>query len=129
MVRFGAIAALSLAVFLGPLPAWTQMPSHIQAVQDFLLGWGKGNWERVSATVGVKVGGKEYTIDPEATKADVRLILPFRGLSTIREGGKVTGVAVEAITLTVEGQERTGKATVTVEEQGGKFSVTGISVE
>jgi hypothetical protein len=109
--------------------AWAQAPTQIQAVQDFLLGWGKGTWEGVTGKATVKVGGKEYAIDPEAKKADVALVLPFKGLTTVRDKGKVTGVTVESITVKAGGEEKKGKATVSLEEKDGKFTVTGISVE
>ena len=142
MVRIGKVAVILLAVLLGAAPAWPQekkaapapgSPPHIQTVQEFLLGWGKKNWEAVRArtggTVTVKVGRSGYTLDPEGKQAEAELLLPFRGLSAVRVGGKVKGVTVEEITVKAGGSEKTGKGTVTLEEQDGKFQVTGVAVE
>lgn len=133
MVRFGKIVALSLVAVLGVTPALAQAPPHIMAAQDFLVAWGKGNWDTLKAgsagTVMVKVGGAEYALDVEAEKADAQLVLPFRGLSTVREQGKVTGVTVDQMTVKAAGAEKTGKGMVTLEEKDGKFMVTGVTLE
>lgn len=50
-----------------------------------------------AGTVVVKVGGVDYVVDAEARKADAQLVLPFRGLSSVREKGKVTGITVAAM--------------------------------
>lgn len=124
------LVAVGLAVLVGTAGlAWAQAPAPIQAAQDFLLGWGKGTWEGVTAKATVKVGGKEYAIDPEAKKADAELVLPFKGLATVRDKGKVTGVSVESITVKAGGEEKKGKATLSLGEKDGKFTVTGITVE
>jgi hypothetical protein len=123
----GAVALLALLGAAGS--TWAQAPAHIQAVQDFLLGWGKGTWEGVTAKAMVKVGDKEYAIDPEAKKADAQLVLPFKGLATVRDKGKVTGVTVESVAVKAGGEEKQGKATVSLAEKDGKFTVTGITVE
>jgi hypothetical protein len=109
--------------------AGAQAPAYIQAAQDFLLGWGKGTWEGVTGKATVKVGTKEYAIDPEAKKADVELVLPFKGLASVRDKGKVTGVTVESITVKAGGEQKQGKATVSLEEKDGKFAVTSVTVE
>ncbi len=142
MARWGKIIGISLAVLLGAAPAWPQekkavpapaAPPHIQAAQEFLLGWGKKNWEAVKAHTGgkvtVKVGGTDYALDAEGKKADAELILPFRGLSAVRVAGKVKGVTVDEITVRAGGSEKKGKGTVTFEEQGEKFTVAGVAVE
>ncbi len=142
MVRIGKVAVILLAVLLGAAPAWPEekketpvpgSPPHIQTVQEFLLGWGKKNWEGVKAHTGgkvtVKVGATGYTLDAEGKQAEVELLLPFRGLSAVRVGGKVKGVTVEEITVKAGGSEKKGKGTVTLEEQDGKFQVTGVAVE
>jgi hypothetical protein len=127
------IAALWLAVLLGPGYAWAQPPAHIQAAHEFLMGWGKGDWEalkaRTAGKVTVKVAGAEYTLDADARKADAQLVFPFRGLSSVREEGKVTAITVEQIAVQAGGQEKKGRATVTLQEQGGTFTVTGVSIE
>jgi hypothetical protein len=124
------LAAVILAALVGTAGlAWAEVPPQIQAAQDFLLGWGKGTWEGVTGKTTVKVGDKEYSIDPEAKKADAMLVLPFKGLATVREKGKVTGVTVESITVKAGGEEKQGKATLSLEEKDGKFSVTGVTVQ
>ena len=142
MVRIGKVAVILLAVLLGAAPAWPQekkeppapgSPPHIQTVQEFLLGWGKKNWEAVKAHTGqkvtVKVGAASYALDAPGKQAEVELVLPFRGLSAVRVRGKVKGVTVEEITVKAGGSEKAGKGTVTLEEQDGKFQVTGVAVE
>jgi len=124
------VLAIALLALLGAAGAtWAQAPAHIQAVQDFLLGWGKGTWEGVTGKVVVKVGGKEYALDAEAKKADAQLMLPFKGLTTVRDKGKVTGVTVDSVAVKAGGEQKEGKATVSLEEKDGKFTVTGVTVE
>lgn len=133
MDRFGKMFMISLSVLLGASAASAQMPPHIQAAQEFLMGWGKGNWEAVRAQAGVKVtvrvGGADYTLDVEAKKAGAELVFPFRGLSAVRVEGKVKGVTVEEITVKAGGTEKKGKGTVTLEEKDGTFTVTAVAVE
>jgi len=142
MVRLGRILGLSLAVLLVAVPAWSQekkeMPtpgtlSQIQVTKGFLLAWGKKDWEAIKAHSGgkvtVKVGGMNYTLDAEAKQAGAELVLPFRGLSTVRVEGKVKGVTVDEIAVQAGGAEKKGKGTVTLEEQGGAFKVMGVAVE
>ena len=133
MRRFAKAGAMSLVMMLAVATVWAQAPPHIQAVHEFLMSWGKGDWDAVKAQTGgkvaVKVGGTEYALDAEAKKADAQLVLPFRGLSSIREKGKVTGVAVDQVSVTAGGQEKTGKATVMLEEKDGRFMVTGVALE
>ena len=133
MRRLTKTGAISLIVMLGVATVWAQAPPHIQAVHEFLMSWGKGDWDAVKAQAGgkvtIKIGGTEYTLDAEAKKADAQLVLPFRGLSSIREKGKVTGVTVDQVTVTAGGQEKTGKATVTLAEKDGQFTVTGVTLE
>jgi hypothetical protein len=133
MLRVGQVAGLWLVLLLGVGHAWAEAPPHIQAVQEFLLAWGKGDWDALKARTGgkvtVKVGGAESTLDAGTKKADAQLVLPFRGLSSVREKSKVTGVTVEQITVQVGGQEKQGKATVSLEEKDGGFSITGVTIE
>ena len=133
MARLGKILSLSLVTVLGAAPALAQAPPQIQAAQEFLLGWGKGNWDAVKAQaagkVTVKVGGADYALDAGAGKTDVQLVLPFRGLSTVRVEGKVKGVTVEEIAVKAGGTEKKGKGTLTLEEKDGKFTVTSVAVE
>ncbi len=133
MCRFGKVAALWVVILLGAGHAWAEAPTHIQTVQEFLLAWGKGDWDAVKAQTGgkltVKAGGSEYALDTDAKKADAQLVLPFRGLSSVREKGKVTGVTVDQIAVQARGQEKKGKATVTLQEKDGRFTVTGVAIE
>jgi len=133
MRRFAKTGVISLVVMLGVATVWAQAPPHIQAVHEFLMSWGKGDWDAVKAQAGgkvtIKIGGTEYTLDAEAKKADAQLVLPFRGLSSIREKGKVTGVTVDQVTVTAGGREKQGKATVTLVETDGRFTVTGVTLE
>ena len=133
MARLGTFVAIALAVVLPWTLASAQPPPQIQAAQEFLLGWGKGNWDAVKAQaagkVTVKVGGADYALDAGAGKTDVQLVLPFRGLSTVRVEGKVKGVTVEEIAVKAGGTEKKGKGTLTLEEKDGKFTVTSVAVE
>lgn len=133
MLRVGQVAGLWLVILLGVGHAWAEAPPHIQAVHEFLMGWGKGDWDALKAQTGgkvtLKVAGAEYSLDADARKADAQLVFPFRGLSTVREEGKVTGVTVEQIAVQAGGQEKQGKATVRLEEKDGRFTVTGLDLE
>ena len=133
MPRVGKLIALSLAVLVGAAPAVAQAPPQIQTALEFLLGWGKGNWQAVKVQAAgkltVKVGGTDYTLDAPAGKAEVQLVFPFGGLSTVRVEGKVKGVTVEEITVKAGGTEKKGKGTLTLEEKDGKFTVTSVAVE
>lgn len=142
MAWLAAILVMGLAVLLGSNPAWAQdkkeapapgVAAHIQTAQEFLLAWGKKDWEAVKARAGnkvtVKVGGTEYALEAEAKKADAELIFPFRGLSAVRVEGRVKGVTVDEITVKAGGSERKGKGTVTLEERDGTFTVAGVAVE
>lgn len=142
MARLGTILGLLLAVLLAAAPAWSQekketptsgTPSQIQTVREFLLGWGKKDWDTVKVHSGgkvtVKVAGTDYILDAEGKQAGAELVLPFRGLSTVRVEGKVKGVTVDEITVKAGGSEKKGKGTVTLEEQGEAFKVVGVAVE
>lgn len=110
-----------------------EMPAHIQAAHEFLMAWGKGDWASAKAVaadpVQVKAGDKVFTLDLGSGKADVALSFPFRGISTVRVEGRVKGVTVDEITLKLGETEKRGKGTLTMEEKGGKFVVTGVAVE
>ncbi len=110
-----------------------EMPPHIKAAHTFLMAWGKGKWEEAKAVaadkVTVKAGDKEYALDVAGGKADAALVFPFKGLSTVRAGGKVEKIAVEEIGVKTEGAEKRGKGSLALEEKGGQFVVTGVTVE
>jgi hypothetical protein len=107
--------------------------THIEAGIKFLMAWGKGNWEELTAVAGekvtVSVGGKESIIDVAGKKAEASLVFPFKGLSTVRVEGKVKGVTVDEIAVKVGSEEKKGKGTLTFEEKDGKVVITKVSVE
>ena len=75
----------------------------------------------------MKVGPSAYTLEPGAQKSDVRLTLPFRGLSTVRTDGKITAVKVEELALKMGDTEMRGPGTVELAEDNGMFRVTGVT--
>ena len=133
MTRLGSLLIIPVTVLLVVASASAQAPPHIQAAHEFMVGWGKANWDAVKAhatdKVTVKVGGADYALDVAGKKAEVQLVFPFRGLGAVRVGGNVKGVTVEEITVRAGGVERKGKGTVTLEEKDGKFTVTSVAVE
>ena len=114
----------------GEKPEWK---SHVEAVSTFLKAWGKGKWEDAKAVaadkVDVKVGDKTYSIDVAGGKSDAKLVLPFRGLSAIRDAGKIKGVAVNEITVEAGGAKKSGKGKVMTDASGGDVKVTSVEVE
>jgi len=106
-------------------------PQHIEATQTFLMMWGNQRWEELRAVSGdkitVKVGPSAYTLEPGAQKSDVRLTLPFRGLSTVRTDGKITAVKVEELALKMGDTEMRGPGTVELADDNGVFRVTGVT--
>jgi hypothetical protein len=135
-----AVAALGLALAVSGMPGMSQaqqaavptQAAHIEATQRFLMTWGAQRWDDLRTvtgdTVAVKVGDTAYTLDPGAHRSDVMLTLPFRGLSTVRTDGKVTGVKVDELVLKVGAGETRGPGTVQLAEDNGVFRVTGITV-
>ena len=107
--------------------------AHVEAVSTFLKAWGKGKWEDAKAVAGdkvdVKVGDKTYSIDVAGGKSDAKLVLPFRGLSAIRDAGKMKGVGVNEMTVDAGGAKKTGKGKVMTDDAGGAVKVTSIEVE
>jgi precorrin-4 methylase len=95
------------------------------------MTWGGQKWDELKAvsadTVTVKVGPGVYTLQPAAQKSDLQLTLPFRGLSTVRTDGKVTGVKVEEMAFKMGDKEMRGPGTVDLREDNGAFRVTGVS--
>lgn len=126
--------ALVVAILLAAAAA-AEAADQIEAAKKFLIGWGKGNWEDVAAvaapTVKVSAGGKEATIDVAAKTADAVVVLPFRGLSTVRDAQtlKVTAVTVSEIVVKIGGEETKGQGTLTVEEKDGGFTVSAVAVQ
>ena len=76
---------------------------HMDAAIAFLKAWGKGRWDDAKPVaadkVPVKMGDKSYDVDVAAGKSEVKAVLPFRGLSTLREQGKVVGIAVAELAV------------------------------
>ena len=107
--------------------------SHIDAATKFLLAWGKGSWEDLATVAADKVtvsaGDKASLIDVAGRKAEATLVFPFKGLSTVRTDGKITGVAVDDITVRVGGEEKKGKGTLTLEEKDGKITIVKLTVQ
>jgi hypothetical protein len=133
-------AAISGMVFafgmcVEPVSAHAQSPMasapQIQATQTFLMTWSGQKWDEMKTvtadTVTVKVGPSVYTLQPTAQKSDVQLSLPFRGLSTVRTDGKITGVKVEDVAFKVGDKEMRGSATIDLTEDNGTFRVTGVT--
>jgi hypothetical protein len=134
MRRAAFFVTLALGLWLAPSADAQQpvgAPPQIQAAQTFLMTWGGQKWDEMKAvtaeTVTVKVGSSVYTLNPAAQKSDVQLVLPFRGLSTIRIDGKITGVKVDDIAFKVGDNEMRGPGVVDLKEDQGAFRVTGVS--
>ena len=136
IARLAVLVTLALGAHGTPMAQAQQAavptrPAHIEATQTFLMTWGSERWDAlrtVSAdTVPVKVGESTYTLEPGAQKSDVRLALPFRGLSTLRTDGKVSGVKVDELTFKVGDAEMRGPGTIELAEDNGVFRVTGVT--
>ena len=136
MGRAAIFVSFALSICGAPLAAHAQQPAgpppQIQATQTFLMTWGGQKWDELQAvtadTVTVKVGPGVYTLAPATHKSDVQLTLPFRGLSTVRADGKVTGVKVDEMAFKMGDKEMRGPAVVDLKEENGAFFVTGVSV-
>jgi len=106
---------------------------HLDAAIAFLKAWGKGHWDEAKPVaadkVAVKLGDKSYDVDVAAGKSDVKAVLPFRGLSTVREQGKVVGIAVSDLAVKADGAEKRGKARLTTEDKDGQVRVTAVELE
>lgn len=137
MGRAAIFVSLALGIYAMPLAAHAQQqagaPQHIQTTQTFLMTWGQQRWDELktvtSDKVTVKVGQSVYTLEPAAQKSDVKLALPFRGLSTVRTDGKVTGVKVDEMAFKMGDREMRGPGTIDLTEENGAFRVTGVSAQ
>ena len=136
IARLAVLVTLALGAYGTPMAQAQQAavparPAHIEATQTFLMTWGSERWDAlrtVSADrVPVKVGENTYTLEPGAQKSDVRLTLPFRGLSTVRTDGKITGVKVDELALKMGDRELRGPGTIDLTEDNGIFRVTGVT--
>jgi hypothetical protein len=107
---------------------------HLDAATAFLKAWGKGRWDDLKPVaadkVAVKVGDKSYDLDVAAGKSDVKPVLPFRGLATVRNEGKVVAISVSELSLKAEGgTEKHGKARLATEDKQGQVRVTAVEME
>jgi len=106
---------------------------HMDAAIAFLKAWGKGRWDDAKPVaadkVPVKMGDKSYDVDVAAGKSEVKAVLPFRGLSTLREQGKVVGIAVSELAVRTDAAEKRGKARLTTEDKDGQVRVTAVELE
>ena len=108
---------------------------HIDAAIAFLKAWGKGRWDEARPVaadkVAVKLGDKSYDVDVAGGKSDIKAVLPFRGLSTVREpgSGKVVGIAVSELAVKTDSAEKRGKARLTTEDKDGQVRVTAVEME
>jgi len=108
---------------------------HIDAAIAFLKAWGKGRWDEARPVaadkVAVKLGDKSYDVDVAGGKSEVKAVLPFRGLSTVREpgSGKVVGIAVSELAVKTDSAEKRGKARLTTEDKDGQVRVTAVEME
>jgi hypothetical protein len=131
-MKSAGVTVVAAAMVLGLVGA-ASAAGPIEAATKFLLGWGKGNWEDVAATaadkVTVSVGGKDLALDVPGKKGEAQLVLPFKGLATVREGGKVTAVTVREMTVKAGGEEKKGKGTLALEEKDGNTRITKVTVE
>jgi hypothetical protein len=136
IARLAVLVTLALGAHAVPMAQAQQAavptrPAQIEATQTFLMTWGSERWDAlrtVSADrVPVKVGDSTYTLEPGAQKSEVRLALPFRGLSTVRTDGKITGVKVDELALKMGDTELRGPGTIDLAEDNGTFRVTGVT--
>ena len=102
----------------------------IQIAQTFLVAWGHERWDELKTVAGdqvtVRVGDKTYTLQPGAN-AEVKLMFPFRGLSTVRADGGIKGITIQDLGLKVGDNEVRGTGTLTLQEKDGEFRVVGVS--
>ena len=131
--RATVAAVVAVGTLLSALaaPAQEQAPPHIKTALTFLMAWGNQRWDELKTVaavqVTVKVGDKAFTLEPAAQKAEVALVFPFRGLSTVREGDKVKGLMVEELGLKAGDSETRGPGTITLKEQDGQYWVTEVA--
>ncbi len=129
-------AALAFAaVLLSPVPArvgaQSAVPPHIAAAHTFLTAWGHERWDELQGVaadaVTVRLEDRVFNLEPASRKSEVRVVFPFRGLSTVRPGAEVKGVAVDELGGRVGDKETRGPAMLTVREEGGRFRVIGVA--
>jgi hypothetical protein len=93
---------------------------------------GDQGWAEAKANAGdkvqLKLPGKELEIDLVGKKSDAR-VMRFQKVSTLRDGAKVKGVALENLELKIGEDSHAGKAVVLMDEKDGKWLVTSIEVQ
>jgi hypothetical protein len=133
LLVFGLSSAVVANAQLPTTPALepSSNAEHIQTAQKFLTAWGRGQWDDLRSVaadeVTVRIGERAYVIAPAAAKAEVKLVFPYRGLSTVRVEGKVKGITLEEIGLMVNGEQIRGAGTLTLQEDGAGYRVVGVS--
>jgi hypothetical protein len=128
------IATLSVFVaLLAATAAWAQQASispPIETARTFLMAWGHERWDELKTVAGdqitVKVGDKTYSLQPGAN-SEVKLVFPFRGLSTVRTDGALKSVAIQDLGIKVGDNEVRGSGTLTLDEKDGSFRVVEVS--
>jgi hypothetical protein len=107
--------------------------AQIDAVVAFLKAWGKGQWDAARPVaadqVKVRAGAQTATLDVAAGKGEAKPVLPFRGLSVVRENGIPTGVDVSELAIRIGEAETRGKAHVATEDRAGQVRVTAVTIE
>lgn len=139
MGRAAVVVGVVLGLCAGPLAARAQQaavptrPQHIETTQTFLITWGQQRWDELRTvtadTVTVRLGHGTFALEPAAGKSEVRLALPFRGLSTVRTDGKITGVKVDEMVVTMGDRQLRGPGTIELVEDNGVFRVTGVTAQ
>jgi len=128
------IALLSVLVALLPATAALAQEASIsppiETARTFLMAWGHEKWDELRTVAGdqitVRVGDKTYSLQP-GPNSEVKLVFPFRGLSTVRADGAVKSIAIQDLGLKVGDNEVRGAATLTLDEKDGSFRVVEVS--
>ena len=137
--RAVVLGAIAVAVWGAPATVRAQhaavptVPQHIETTQRFLVTWGHQRWDDLRTVTGehvtVRVGSQVYALEPGTQQSEVRLALPFRGLSTVRTDGRITGVRVDELAVRLGDGETRGPGTIELTEEQGSFRVTGVTLD
>lgn len=137
IAMLGVLVALVFAAVAGaeqatPTTEAASASQPIQIAHTFLVSWGHERWDELKTVAGdevtIRVADKVYSLKPGAeTASEVKLMFPFRGLSTVRANGEVKGIAIQDLVLKVGDSEVRGSGTLTLQEQGGELRVVGVS--
>ena len=104
--------------------AWTHVNRKAPAGDEAWAELAK----HAGAKVGIKIDGKDLSLDVAGKKADAQLV-KFSKVGTLREGKDVKGVTIEVADFMVGGAAKSGKAKVAMTEAGGNWTVDSITVE